>query len=470
MNLDRRTGADRRTGEEPWRGPDRRSGRDRRQPGSANEDPPRVGLGSDRRRTFNPVDGRPRQPIPIPSTREVIDGVGIVLTDIVSGFYDASMALQSWSDVLGKVKSAVHADICAIASHDFATKSGCFDQAVGLDPTYHSAYADLYSADNPWLHDRERFAAPGALWTSQELLPDAELIETDFYRYWLRPQNVFHHLFGVIECTNDRVTYIVVGRSYPKGAFWLDHAAMLSRLLPSLAHALRAGRHHHHERRLRKIAFETIDTLPIGVVLISQRGVVAAANRFARDIIDHEDVLFVGSGALGLKLPAGRVRLRDYLSARTSTPRDPTGDLLCLSIPREGRRPLTLLATSLPGTGDPSDDDAPSAVIFIGDPERPVEIDPRMLIRVYGLSRAEARVAALLATGARLDKVAEDLGLTYETVRKHLKKIFTKTSTERQAELLRTITLGPAGLLIPVSTAGPGHRPLHRPSPITRQD
>jgi DNA-binding CsgD family transcriptional regulator len=91
-------------------------------------------------------------------------------------------------------------------------------------------------------------------------------------------------------------------------------------------------------------------------------------------------------------------------------------------------------------------DNDPVAVLFIGDPERAVDIDPRLLTRLYGLSRAEARVAVLLAKGNRLEQVAEQLGLTYETVRKHLKQIFGKTGTDRQAELVRTLVCGPAGL------------------------
>jgi DNA-binding CsgD family transcriptional regulator/PAS domain-containing protein len=388
----------------------------------------------------------------VPSTSHVIDTVGTVLTDLVAGFYDANISLGSWTDVLDKVRMMVQADICAIATHDFAEGRGRFEESVGFDPTYLTAYADLYSADNPWLQDSERFAAAGMLWTSQDLLADKDLIETDFYRYWLRPQNAFHHLFGVIDATETQVTYIVLGRSYPKGAFWLDHAAMLRRMLPSIGHAMRAGRHYRRESRLQKLAFDALDVMPIGFVLLNRRGGGVAINRFAREIIDGEDVIFVGSGGLGLKLPAGRVRLRDYLSSRSAQSREPVGDLLSLSIPRgPGRRPLSIVATSLPvSSGATITDDDPVAAVFIGDPERPVHVDPRLLIRLYGLSRAESRVAALLASGLRLDKVAEELGLTYETVRKHLKQIFTKTTTERQAELVRTLNLGPAGLNLDV--------------------
>jgi len=51
-----------------------------------------------------------------------------------------------------------------------------------------------------------------------------------------------------------------------------------------------------------------------------------------------------------------------------------------------------------------------------------------------------------LARGYRLDQVAESLGVAYETVRKHLKQVFGKTGTARQAELVRLLVTGPAGL------------------------
>ena len=60
---------------------------------------------------------------------------------------------------------------------------------------------------------------------------------------------------------------------------------------------------------------------------------------------------------------------------------------------------------------------------------RRVRIDLQKLISFYGFNRREAKVALLFAEGKRLDEVAEDLKITYETVRKHLRNIFNKTGT-----------------------------------------
>lgn len=58
------------------------------------------------------------------------------------------------------------------------------------------------------------------------------------------------------------------------------------------------------------------------------------------------------------------------------------------------------------------------------------------LIRVFRLTPGEARLAAGLATGEPLEAVADRLGITYETARNVLKRVFQKTDSNRQTELL----------------------------------
>jgi DNA-binding CsgD family transcriptional regulator len=57
----------------------------------------------------------------------------------------------------------------------------------------------------------------------------------------------------------------------------------------------------------------------------------------------------------------------------------------------------------------------------------------------FGLTPAEARLAFHLARGETLRSAAVKLGISYETTRSSLKKIFRKTATCRQAELVIVI-------------------------------
>ena len=60
--------------------------------------------------------------------------------------------------------------------------------------------------------------------------------------------------------------------------------------------------------------------------------------------------------------------------------------------------------------------------------------------RSLGLTAAEARLAAKLVQGLRVADAGAALGMTSSTARWHLKNIFAKTGTRRQADLLRLLT------------------------------
>ncbi len=57
----------------------------------------------------------------------------------------------------------------------------------------------------------------------------------------------------------------------------------------------------------------------------------------------------------------------------------------------------------------------------------------------FNLTRREAQLAMHLASGLRLDQFAERHGLSIGTARQHLKSVFAKTQTNRQAQLVAMI-------------------------------
>ena len=106
-----------------------------------------------------------------------------------------------------------------------------------------------------------------------------------------------------------------------------------------------------------------------------------------------------------------------------------------------GERPLSGVLYPLRGELGPDESRAngasPAAVIFISDPDHSTGIDQSRLEGFYGLTPAEARVAALLVQGTHLDDAAKALGISLTTARTHLQRIFDKTETQTQADLVR---------------------------------
>ena len=79
------------------------------------------------------------------------------------------------------------------------------------------------------------------------------------------------------------------------------------------------------------------------------------------------------------------------------------------------------------------------ATVYIRDPGAPSKTDAQILQSLYGLTRAEAKLAVLLLEGKSLSTAAQMNRTARETVRSQVKSIFQKTGTRRQGELIRLL-------------------------------
>ena len=86
-----------------------------------------------------------------------------------------------------------------------------------------------------------------------------------------------------------------------------------------------------------------------------------------------------------------------------------------------------------------------TVLLLVADPEVRVEAaPPAVLCEAFGLTRAEAGVAARAANGEGVPALAASLGISPGTARLHLHRVFEKTGARRQAELAAVLgRLGP---------------------------
>jgi DNA-binding CsgD family transcriptional regulator len=377
------------------------------------------------------------------------DEVGAgALVDLVSDFYGASMDTRFWPTALSKLREVLNANACALITHDFTSQTGSITHSFGIDVEFILSYGEVFARNNPWLQREDFFRTTGDVWTGSELV-DNEQAGGQFVEHWLAPQGLKHQLFGVLEREAREVLYIFVARSLTAKPFGHEEAALLRRLLPYLDRSLRAGQMLKRSQTVRQVALDALDVMPIGIILVSLGGAVLAANKVARDIMAGRDVLTVGRNGLEVLAEGRKTRFRDMLAQNTK-PRErnrPSRPAAFSLVRPSGLRPLSLLISPVRLPAGSTAWDEPAAVLFIGDPEHAGDIDETRLRQIYGLTGAEARVAALLARGYRLDEIAAMLEVAYETTRKHLKQIFGKTGTGRQADLVRMVMLGPGGLI-----------------------
>jgi DNA-binding CsgD family transcriptional regulator len=191
-----------------------------------------------------------------------------------------------------------------------------------------------------------------------------------------------------------------------------------------------------------------LDRLPHGVFLLDTVGRVLSMNAMAQRIVREKDGLTVASDELRAARPDETRRLARMI---VESGRSALGSGVAaggvLRLQRKSSRPAyEVLVCPLSVDALMLVPNRAVVAIFVSDPEAGSPPAPDVFQTLYGLTPAEARVAHLLATGCGLVAVADELHVTRETVRTHLKNIFAKTGTSRQSQLVRLALSGPAAL------------------------
>jgi len=194
---------------------------------------------------------------------------------------------------------------------------------------------------------------------------------------------------------------------------------------------------------------DALDHLAIGVILTDALGCVLFANRSADEILKSGSGIRIAAGVLEALVPRETAALRQLieLAARGEAGAQngaPSG-VMSVSRPRKAH-PLSIIVAPLRrrpnGPGPPQ----PAAILFVSDPEGKTDTSTDILMRFYGLTKSEAALALVLLEGHGLESAAMQLSMRMNTARTHLKQVFRKTRTSRQAELVRLILRSQAAI------------------------
>lgn len=82
-----------------------------------------------------------------------------------------------------------------------------------------------------------------------------------------------------------------------------------------------------------------------------------------------------------------------------------------------------------------------AALVMLCDPDRPAQVPATWMMDGYGLTLAEANVALIISSGATIPQTATRLRVSPNTVKTHLRRVYGKTCTSRQAELSRLVAM-----------------------------
>ena len=203
-----------------------------------------------------------------------------------------------------------------------------------------------------------------------------------------------------------------------------------------------------------RAATHALEYLSRGVVIVDRTATVLMANAVADGMLRERDGLLLRDGHLAGMTGSYDAQIRRCVIEIA----DGKSPCVVMPIRRPSlRRTFTMLFT--PAKAMLRAEDADDLVlVFINDPEIKVSLDATTLFTTYGLTRSEANLARCLLNGKNLEQAAEELSITSNTARTHLKRIFMKTDTNRQSQLMLLLMTNAVAIeqsaMLPVHISG----------------
>jgi len=189
-------------------------------------------------------------------------------------------------------------------------------------------------------------------------------------------------------------------------------------------------------------------------VLIAGDGRICFSNTGATAVLREEDGLLGEGARLRAAVREDDARLQRLIANACGLTEDVLrgGGTMAVRRP-SGALSLTLEVLPLGETAPGCGRSAARAAVYISDPCAEHTGSKRMLAQAFGLTPMEAQVCLLLLEGGSLKTVAQQLGVSHNTVRTHLAHVFDKTGVRRQAELVKLLVSAMPGTR---SCRGPG--------------
>jgi DNA-binding CsgD family transcriptional regulator/PAS domain-containing protein len=370
------------------------------------------------------------------------------ILQLIELIYDAAMQPEIWPGFARKLCQVIPSTDSNIYVADvIAGRASMSFTMTPLEAV--KIYFERYHQINPYYQRDMQHVRTGRIARSHEVCSPEEFEQTEFYQGYFRPLNLFHVINVTVLQEGDISGHLSLARSKEVGIYTDEEKHLLGVLLPHLQRAFRISHLLDGLRLEREVMSQILDKVPQGALIVSRTGHLIFANRSAEQMLAHNDGLVLDRQG-NLESPSANdhqqlhqlIGTAGHANALLSAQ---SGGVFQLQRP-SGLRPLSLLIAPL--NHDLSHDNyhQPSVLIFITDPEQRMESMEAVLLRLYSLTPAEARLAAILVQGKSVAMAAAELHVTQNTARTHLKHIFEKTGAKRQSELVQLLLNSPAVL------------------------
>lgn len=274
-----------------------------------------------------------------------------------------------------------------------------------------------------------------------DYLPEAELRQSEFFRNFLEPVDVFHILGVDINTSDGAQCRLRISRGRDDPPFVSAEKTLLARFIPHLEQSIRVHMQLNRIEIERNLYAGAVDQMAVGTIILDETGKVLQTNQVAERLLQEKDGIKQVNDGLQVGSARDTQEFRRLVrQAMLSQKGNQATVVEAMRVTRpSGRADLGIIVRSVPLAAWSEGKQCPAVVIFISDPEQQSSAPQEIVRALFDFTPAETQLAMLLANGLTLDEASEELGISRNTSRAHLRSTFSKTGVTRQTMLVRLI-------------------------------
>lgn len=379
-----------------------------------------------------------------------------LITNIYQGFLEAS----PWQSFLRLLREITDSDIASLMLRP--GKPGersltLWDCAAFLpQETLEAARADQMQYDhlNPLVTTLIR---TGGIFTLDQVISRTELVKTDFYNKLMLHYRLEHMVTMHFQDARGAPFFLGLINSPEKSNFTDFHKDLLLSLRPHIEYAMTAYNKITSEKSEKDVYSEALNRLSLGTIILDGCGKVLDMNAAAAVILQRSSCISLNKESLVVARPKFREEFTRLVKGAIAWHEKQLPDTYAEALRIEciDGNDVGVLIRSAPPSPWRQKQGEPSVIVHLEDFGQDESAPEQVVARLFGLTRSEARLAAMLASGFTLIGAAAKLGLTESSVRTYSKKIFAKMGVRRQAELVGVIKKSVAMLARPTPVPMP---------------
>lgn len=281
----------------------------------------------------------------------------------------------------------------------------------------------------------------GQVVSSTEVIAEQEWLASEFYKRFLEPAGVMHVLGADLHTQDGAQCRLRISRGPDQPPFSPTDKALLEIFVPHLERTVCMHTLLNRFESERNLYAGAVDQMAVGTIILDEDGKLLQTNQAAERLLRDKDGLKRVDDGLQVGNPRDNLEFRRLVRQALLSQRGCNPSVVqALRVQRpSGRADLGIIVRSIPLPAWHEGKQCPSVAIFISDPEQASSAPQEVVRALFDFTPAETQLAMLLANGLTLDEASEELGISRNTARAHLRSTFSKTGVTRQTMLVRLI-------------------------------